>query len=85
MRRMVVACAAVAAMGFSSQAHAIGCVSGAVAGGVAGHYAHHHAVIGAIGGCIAGHHIAKERKLEKERQMQQAKAHHTTEPAGSTQ
>jgi uncharacterized protein YcfJ len=53
----------------TSQAQAVGCVSGGAAGAVAGHYAGHHAVMGAIAGCIAGHEIAKHR-AEREREMQ---------------
>lgn len=83
MRKRLIACSAVAVLAMSSQAHAIGCLSGAVAGGVAGHYAHHHAVLGALAGCIAGHHIAKERRLEKERQAQLAK--HPATTLGATQ
>jgi hypothetical protein len=53
----------------TSQAQAVGCVSGGAAGAVAGHYAGHHAVMGAIAGCIAGHEIAKHR-AEQKREMQ---------------
>ncbi|HEY1857959.1 hypothetical protein [Acidocella sp.] len=55
----------------TSQAQAIGCVSGGAAGAVAGHYAGHHAVMGAIAGCVAGHEIAKHR-AEQEHEVQRA-------------
>jgi uncharacterized protein YcfJ len=55
----------------TSQAQAVGCISGGAAGAVAGHYAGHHAVAGAIAGCIAGHEIAKHRAAQ-EREMQRA-------------
>jgi hypothetical protein len=55
----------------TSQAQAVGCISGGAAGAVAGHYAGHHAVAGAIAGCIAGHEIAKHRAA-REREMQRA-------------
>lgn len=76
MRTWTIAAALLAGVAFAPQAQAIGCLSGAVAGGVAGHYAGHHGVIGALGGCVAGHHLAKERKLQKRRehQMQQQTA-----------
>ncbi len=77
MRSLVIAGTLVAILASASQAQAVGCLSGAVAGGVAGHYAGHHAILGAIGGCIVGHHLAKQQKLEKQRQLQTA----PTQPA----
>lgn len=51
----------------SSQAYAIGCLSGGAAGALAGHMAG-HGVLGAIGGCIAGHqwhkHQLRQQDLE---------------------
>jgi hypothetical protein len=85
MRRLIIACSILSIFGLSSQAHAIGCLSGAVAGGVAGHYAHHHAILGAAAGCVAGHHLAKERKLAKKRQEEAAKHHVAATPSGSNQ
>lgn len=54
----------------TSQARAVGCVSGAAAGAVAGHYAGHHAVVGAIAGCVAGHEIAKHREEQSRQDME---------------
>ncbi len=50
----------------TTQAQAIGCLSGAAGGAVAGHVAGHHAVIGAITGCAVGHHLAAKKKEEAE-------------------
>lgn len=75
MKNFLVAAALLAAIGASSQAHAIGCISGGAAGAVAGHYAGHHAVLGAVGGCVAGHELHKkqvaEKKLREQREQRQ--------------
>jgi hypothetical protein len=79
MRLLLVAGAlaamAAGSLSMTSQAQAVGCISGAVAGGVAGHYAGHHAVLGAIGGCAVGHHLAvqakQKKKLEEEQKQEQ--------------
>lgn len=74
MKKLGLALATVIALGMSTQAFAIGCISGAVAGGVAGHYAGHHAVIGAVGGCVAGHALHKKQVQAKKLQQQQQQA-----------
>lgn len=71
MKKLGLAVAVVAAVGMSTQAYAVGCISGAVAGGVAGHYAGHHAVLGAVGGCVAGHQLHKKQVQAKKLQQQQ--------------
>ncbi len=49
-----------AGFGWTSQAQAVGCISGGLAGAVAGHMVH-HGVLGAIGGCVAGHEYHKHQ------------------------
>jgi len=34
---------------------------------VAGHVAHHHGVAGAAAGCAVGHHMAKKKQKEAEK------------------
>ena len=48
-------------------AEAKGCIKGAIVGGAVGHYAGHHGTAGALVGCAYGHHEAKKRELERER------------------
>ena len=48
-----------AALGFSAQADAKGCIKGAIVGGIAGHMAG-HGKMGAAAGCAIGHHNAKK-------------------------
>lgn len=50
--------------GLTTQARAIGCISGGLAGAVAGHMVH-HGVLGAIGGCVAGHTYNKHQKAQR--------------------
>jgi hypothetical protein len=69
MKKQVATIALLAIFGRATQAHAIGCLWGAVAGGVAGHYAGHHAVLSAIGGCTVCHHLAVQKKLQKQQQQ----------------
>jgi uncharacterized protein YcfJ len=71
MKKILIASALLAAVGVSSQAHAIGCISGGAAGAVAGHYAGHHAVLGAVGGCVAGHEMHKKQVAQKKLKDQQ--------------
>ena len=71
MRMLTTAAILTAILVPASQAQAIGCVSGAIAGGVAGHYAGHHAVLGAMGGCAVGHHLAVQKKRERERRIEE--------------
>ncbi|UVK49477.1 hypothetical protein BPNPMPFG_008127 (plasmid) [Mesorhizobium sp. AR07] len=71
MKRVIIAAAVFAVLGVSSQAQAIGCLSGAAAGGVAGHYAGHHTVLGALGGCVVGHQLHKKQKRKKQLLEQQ--------------
>ncbi|UDL87022.1 hypothetical protein LGH82_17540 [Mesorhizobium sp. PAMC28654] len=71
MKKAIIAVAALAVLGASSQAQAIGCLSGAAAGGVAGHYAGHHTVLGALGGCVVGHQLHKKQKRKKQQLEQQ--------------
>ena len=75
MKKTLIAVGLFALIGASSEAHAIGCISGGAAGAVAGHYAGHHAVLGAVGGCIAGHELHKKqvaaRKLKQQQDQQQ--------------
>jgi outer membrane lipoprotein SlyB len=61
MRLLLIPAFGLGLLAASSQAQAIGCVSGAVAGGAAGHMVH-HTVIGMVGGCIAGHEAHKALK-----------------------
>lgn len=53
--------------GYTTQARAIGCISGGLAGAVAGHMVH-HGVLGAIGGCVAGHQYNKHQKRQQQMQ-----------------
>jgi uncharacterized protein YcfJ len=71
LKKIMIAAALTAIVGFTTQAHAIGCISGGVAGAVAGHYAGHHAVLGAVGGCVAGHELHKKQVAEKKLKQQQ--------------
>jgi uncharacterized protein YcfJ len=71
MKKIIIVAALFAIVGASSQAQAIGCISGGAAGAVAGHYAGHHAVIGALGGCVAGHELHKKQVADKKIKQQQ--------------
>lgn len=75
MKKIMIAVALFAIVGASSEAQAVGCISGGAAGAVAGHYAGHHAVLGALGGCVAGHELHKkqvaDRKLKQQQEQQQ--------------
>lgn len=71
MRNIAIVLALFAGIGATSQAQAIGCISGGAAGAVAGHYAGHHAVLGAVGGCIAGHEMHKKQVADKHQKRQQ--------------
>ncbi|WP_095203426.1 hypothetical protein [Mesorhizobium carmichaelinearum] len=71
MKKAIIAAAVFGFLGASSQAQAIGCLSGGVAGGVAGHYAGHHTVLGALGGCVVGHQLHKKQKRKKQQLEQQ--------------
>jgi len=75
MKKTLTAVVLLALVGASSEAHAVGCISGGAAGAVAGHYAGHHAVLGAVGGCIAGHELHQKqvaaRKLKQQQDQQQ--------------
>ena len=75
MKKIIIAAALCAIVGASSEAQAIGCISGGAAGAVAGHYAGHHAVLGALGGCVAGHEMHKkqvaDKKLKEQQEQQQ--------------
>ncbi|OJY63738.1 MULTISPECIES: hypothetical protein [unclassified Rhizobium] len=75
MKKVMITAGLLALLGVSSEAHAVGCISGGAAGAVAGHYAGHHAVLGAVGGCIAGHEMHKKqvaaRKLKQQQDQQQ--------------
>jgi uncharacterized protein YcfJ len=71
MKKVMIVAALFAIVGASSQAQAIGCISGGAAGAVAGHYAGHHAVLGAVGGCIAGHEMNKKQMADKKLKLQQ--------------
>lgn len=57
-------------LGGSSQAWAIGCISGGLAGGAVGHVAGHHGLLGAAAGCAIGHHAHVMHRREREREMQ---------------
>jgi outer membrane lipoprotein SlyB len=69
MKWIIVAAALSAPVALSTQAQAIGCLSGAVMGGVAGHYAGHHGLLGAAAGCAYGHHRAVQDKRMRRQQM----------------
>ena len=71
MKNVLIAAALIGMVGASSQAQAIGCLSGGAAGAVAGHYAGHHAVVGAVGGCIVGHEAHKKQVADKKLKQQQ--------------
>ena len=71
MKKVMIAGTLVAMVGATSQAQAIGCISGGAAGAVAGHYAGHHAVLGAVGGCIVGHQAHKKQVADKKLKQQQ--------------
>ena len=70
LRFLLIALALLTGAGFSTQAQAIGCISGGLAGALAGHLLH-HGVIGAIGGCIAGHEMHKHQERSAEREQLQ--------------
>ena len=62
MRKIIVAAAALAALGSVSVSEAqAGCVTGAIVGGIAGHFAH-HGLAGAAAGCAAGHYAGRYRR-----------------------
>jgi len=71
MKKILIVVALCAIAGASSEAQAIGCISGGAAGAVAGHYAGHHAVLGALGGCVAGHELHKKQVADKKLKQQQ--------------
>jgi uncharacterized protein YcfJ len=71
MKKIIIAAVLFAVVGGSSEANAIGCISGGAAGAVAGHYAGHHAVLGALGGCVAGHELHKKQVADKKLKQQQ--------------
>ncbi len=62
---LVVIALAGGGLGWQTQAHAIGCITGGLAGAVAGHMAH-HGILGAVGGCIAGHEYHKHQQRAAE-------------------
>lgn len=80
MKNIIIAAALFTIVGASSQAQAIGCMSGGAAGAVAGHYAGHHAVVGALGGCVAGHEMHKKQVANKKLKDQQEQ-HQDVKPA----
>ena len=62
--KLVIICAAVLGLAFSSAAQAKGCIKGAIVGGVAGHMAG-HGKVGAAAGCAIGHHEAHKADAQK--------------------
>ena len=63
MRKIIVAVAALTALGSVSVSEAqAGCVTGAIVGGIAGHFAH-HGLAGAAAGCAAGHYAGRYRRV----------------------
>ncbi|MEO6780179.1 MAG: hypothetical protein ABI407_03905 [Bradyrhizobium sp.] len=62
--KLVIVCAAVLGLAFSSTAQAKGCIKGAIVGGVAGHMAG-HGKVGAAAGCVIGHHEANKADAQK--------------------
>ena len=84
MKKIMIAAALLSIAGASTEAQAVGCISGGAAGAVAGHYAGHHAVLGAVGGCVAGHELHKKQiadKKLKQQQLQQQQPTPAVQPA----
>jgi uncharacterized protein YcfJ len=67
MKRILISGLLAAGLIFTTAARAEGCLKGAVAGAVIGHVAGHHAVLGALAGCAINHHLAKERRKDRDR------------------
>ncbi len=66
----LVAATAMVLLAASSEAQAVGCLSGGAAGALAGHMAG-HGVLGALAGCVAGHEWHKHQLSQEQLQSQQ--------------